>query len=78
MFTPVPSKILLLYRKSQPLYDRLMEKYPFVEMGEGLDKDLIEAQKSCDGCGTLLILDGESAKVDGDVVVFLIALLFQI
>lgn len=59
MFNPAPAKILLLYRKMQPIYESWREKYSdYLEMAEGVDVEALERQKeNWDPRGTFVILD---------------------
>ena len=58
MFNPPPARILLLYRKMQPIYQTWADKFPYLEMAEGVDVEAVERQKgNFDDNGTFVILD---------------------
>lgn len=58
MLEPPPDRVLLLYKKIQAIYERWKDMFPFLEISEGIDENVLEGQKDT-GQSTLLILDGK-------------------
>ncbi len=64
LYTPTPSKVLILYQRHQKIYDQIAAKYPYVSTAEGLNMHAIEAQKNNNNPnGTLLIIDDQMSIV---------------
>ncbi len=60
IFKKPPGRVLLLYRRKQPIYQEWLNKFSFLSAAEGINVKAVEKEKEHPGkSGTLLIMDGK-------------------